>query len=451
MVRVSDLVPGASGRAHLGVDGGPNVGAFDITSIRPFGHIHLVSGVFHDPLYGSSGVVRYNQVNQCLEVSVNGGIGFDCLLTSQSGVLGANGITIEQIGGNFLVDGSALSGIIPSVASGVAVCRSADFTNQTAITLQHNLDGQDVIVQVHDNNGAVVIPDSITLSDANSVDVTFNRPRTGRVVAIGCTSGVGTIAAQERAGFKQGLNPYSFGGSGINIPFGKVHYVDNNGNHRILTNPQEVEIGNNDISQGNFTNNIWYYVYVHASGTSNTLTTSNFDYSSIEPEFDSIKLGWYDPSAGSARRCIGAIQGRGLNFFRDCEVQGNEHRYKASFNVIVNTVSSFTTQDLDCFLPVYSNLAFLFFNFQSTNSVSSLANPSWSTAGFSLGTNNIRLCTINPPVGLGETSDANVHATLSVNSETKQGRLIVGGGTNLTVTTRQYGHIVPIYIGDTPG
>jgi hypothetical protein len=93
-----DLVPSVSGRAHLGVDGGPNLGAFDLTpgAVRPFGHIHQVSGVFHDPLHGQSGVLRFNQQLDCFEVSTDGGLTFDCVTTTAT----AGGVTsVGVVGG----------------------------------------------------------------------------------------------------------------------------------------------------------------------------------------------------------------------------------------------------------------------------------------------------------------------------------------------------------------
>lgn len=95
-----DLIPSVSGRANLGVDGGPNLHAFDITSIRPFNHIHQVSGVFHDPYLGQSGVLRFNLQQACFEASVDGGNTFQCLLTEATvggvtsvGVLGDTNLT----------------------------------------------------------------------------------------------------------------------------------------------------------------------------------------------------------------------------------------------------------------------------------------------------------------------------------------------------------------------
>ncbi len=89
MPKVGDLIPHSSGTSHLGVDGTGSVQetTFDISSLAPFGHIHQVSGVFHDPLLGQSGVIRYNlngDAGPCFEISVDGGLTFDCLASDNN-------------------------------------------------------------------------------------------------------------------------------------------------------------------------------------------------------------------------------------------------------------------------------------------------------------------------------------------------------------------------------
>lgn len=93
-----DLIPSVSGRSHLGINATTNVGGFDITALRPFGNVHLVSGVFHDPLYGQSGVLRYNRQLPGFEISVDGGLTFNQVATgagavSSIGVIGDTNLT----------------------------------------------------------------------------------------------------------------------------------------------------------------------------------------------------------------------------------------------------------------------------------------------------------------------------------------------------------------------
>lgn len=95
-----DLVPSSSGFANLGVDVGPNAqNAFDGTqgAIRPFNHVHQVSGVFHDPLHGQSGVLRFNQNVGAFQISIDGGLTFSSLSAGAGvdsiGVIGDTNLT----------------------------------------------------------------------------------------------------------------------------------------------------------------------------------------------------------------------------------------------------------------------------------------------------------------------------------------------------------------------
>ncbi len=72
----NDLLPLASGQANLGVNRGTNANSFDITSIAPFLRVHCLSGIFHDPLRGESGVLRFNAQSGIFEISLNGGRSF---------------------------------------------------------------------------------------------------------------------------------------------------------------------------------------------------------------------------------------------------------------------------------------------------------------------------------------------------------------------------------------
>lgn len=117
-------------------------------------------------LVGTSGIivtpVAPNQIN----------IGYDA-----SGVVGVNGITVEQIGGNFVVNGSSLSGISPTKFA-------QSFTDITSGIFTHNFNTIDVLVQIYDSNRHVILPDGIIVENGDQVSVLFNRPQSGRVVII---------------------------------------------------------------------------------------------------------------------------------------------------------------------------------------------------------------------------------------------------------------------------
>lgn len=63
-----------------------------------------------------------------------------------------------------------------------------DFTSVTSVTVPHNLGDRYPIVTVYDNLGVVLIPDTITSVDANTVTVTFVIPQSGTIDVLGATS-----------------------------------------------------------------------------------------------------------------------------------------------------------------------------------------------------------------------------------------------------------------------
>lgn len=105
-----DLLASESGCSSIGVDQTVN-GGFDIASLSPFLQIHQVSGVFHDPLYGQSGVLRFSQTAGAFEVSVDGGATFNTLSAGAGvdsvGVLGGTNLT-----GNIDLASAANSGFL---------------------------------------------------------------------------------------------------------------------------------------------------------------------------------------------------------------------------------------------------------------------------------------------------------------------------------------------------
>lgn len=116
MTVVSDLIPIASGRAHLGVNGGPNPGAFDFSTIRPFGHIIMLSGVFLDPLFPHSGIIRFSKENGSFfprgrfEFSKDGGKTFGFYAGGQDIELECtNDASLSATGNTFITGSSSVS------------------------------------------------------------------------------------------------------------------------------------------------------------------------------------------------------------------------------------------------------------------------------------------------------------------------------------------------------
>ena len=59
------------------------------------------------------------------------------------------------------------------------------FTTATSVTVTHNLDDANPVVQVYDNTNELITPDKIEIIDNNNVTITFNSSTTGFVVVHG--------------------------------------------------------------------------------------------------------------------------------------------------------------------------------------------------------------------------------------------------------------------------
>ena len=80
----------------------------------------------------------------------------------------------------FVGDGSALTGITAEIISSSTVVDS--FTDATSKTVTHNLGTRNVITQIYDNDYNVIVPSNIQAATDNTVVVTFQQARTGKVI-----------------------------------------------------------------------------------------------------------------------------------------------------------------------------------------------------------------------------------------------------------------------------
>ncbi len=210
-----DLLPVTSGFSSLGVGVDSNgQNAFDANNIRPFNRYHVLSGVYHDPLNGQSGVIRFNQAAGAFQVSVDGGATFNSISAGGSvtsvGIIGGANLTgnidLASVSSGFIsitdnggsspvfigVNTYSLSGLWGFPTNGfsnMAKCYSQTVSPaSTNWTISHNLNTTNVSVSVYDNGTPqlAVIPDQIRLTDANTVNVRFNVAQAGKVVIIGC-------------------------------------------------------------------------------------------------------------------------------------------------------------------------------------------------------------------------------------------------------------------------
>jgi hypothetical protein len=98
----------------------------------------------------------------------------------------AQNVAITDANHVTLTFGAAFTGSVVVVAiSGPARQVNASWTSQTSVTVTHYLSSTAVIVQAFDASGNVVVPQSITVVDANNVTLTFALSFTGSCSIIG--------------------------------------------------------------------------------------------------------------------------------------------------------------------------------------------------------------------------------------------------------------------------
>lgn len=114
---------------------------------------------------------------------------------SQESVLVRRGAGSRQLAGVTLAEGQVLAMVngelvgatIGDLGGGGSSVRSAVLNVTVAATtwnLQHNLNSTNVIIQVVDANGYVIIPRDIQIVDANNVSVFFSSLQSGTVRVI---------------------------------------------------------------------------------------------------------------------------------------------------------------------------------------------------------------------------------------------------------------------------
>jgi len=80
---------------------------------------------------------------------------------------------------------------------------SQTFTAQTSVTIVHDLSSLNVIVQCYDSASRAIEYNSVTVTDANRVAVTFQSPQSGRCVVNGTGGGTTVVALEPSANASQ--------------------------------------------------------------------------------------------------------------------------------------------------------------------------------------------------------------------------------------------------------
>jgi hypothetical protein len=106
--------------------------------------------------------------------------------SAQETIMVRRGAGPRQLVGVSLTDGQVL-GQVGGVVQGVSIGDGATFRKYveevtvaaTTWTIAHNLDSENVIVQVMDADGYVILPNEIQVVNADTVTVTFHSLQTG--------------------------------------------------------------------------------------------------------------------------------------------------------------------------------------------------------------------------------------------------------------------------------
>lgn len=124
------------------------------------------------------------------------------VLSAPTAVVGPASVTSGHLAtfngttGKLIQDGGAVPGTIANY--------SQTFTSVTSVVLAHSLNTTAVIVQCFDNSGVNVEWNTLTLTDANNVTVTFTNAQTGKCVLTGNLASSSTFSISTTCGVSGG-------------------------------------------------------------------------------------------------------------------------------------------------------------------------------------------------------------------------------------------------------
>ena len=143
----------------------------------------------------------------------------------------------------FYGDGSQLTGIVSSgggggATGGVIGAVTGSFSNVSSTTVTHNLDSRQIIVSVYDTNFNEIIPQTVTLTDLNNVDINFGVASSGNIVItrVGepvtsyteIVSGAGTYTITHNLGDEYPIVQVYESGSKLQVLPQNVQSIDSN-------------------------------------------------------------------------------------------------------------------------------------------------------------------------------------------------------------------------------
>ena len=170
-----DVVSGSQQILNLGFVTSSNIASFDDLSNIPSGIVSSSQQIINlGFVTGSS----FEDLTNLPTGLVSGSSQTVANLVNQEVNLGSNSITASYFKG----DGSQLENI--NVSQAVTI--REDFTNETALSINHAFNSWNIAVTVYDSDRKQLLPKEVILTDTNNVSIEFNQTSSGHaVIALG--------------------------------------------------------------------------------------------------------------------------------------------------------------------------------------------------------------------------------------------------------------------------
>ena len=137
---------------------------------------NILAGNISGSSFNGTGLLSGSITDQLPSGVISGSNQVVSSLLNQTVNFGTGQVTASYFSG----DGSGLTNVTATISENATVTGS--FSNASSFTINHNFNSKNVLVSVYDNNDSQIIPQEITLSDNDNVDITLSAAQSGFVV-----------------------------------------------------------------------------------------------------------------------------------------------------------------------------------------------------------------------------------------------------------------------------